>query len=128
MPTGHDPTPTRLDQVLVIELNDDNRGTPTSGSAEDEGAIFIPIKVLVPDLAAWIKEGHSLPAFGVGAMRSRAFVTVAQWTSQPEIVLRGRAAGREGNDVFYVHRHGRKLLLSQAVAAAVTGLSGNFFS
>ena len=85
-------------------------------------------KVLVPDLAAWIIEGHSLTAFGVGAMRSCTFVTVAQWTSQPEIVLRGRAAGREGNDVLYVHRHSRELLLSQAVAAAVTGLSGNFFS
>ena len=128
MPTGHDPTPAGIHQVLVVELESGDCGPSTGGAPDDQRAVLAPVKVLAPGLSTGVENRYLLTALRVGAMRLCPLVAVTQGTRQPEVVFCGRATGSPGDDVFHVHRHRRICLWSQTVAAPVTGLSGNFLS
>ena len=111
--------------MLIVELEGDDRGTPTGGSPDDQGTIFAPTKVFVPVLTAWVEKGHLFTALRVGAVRLSPLVAVAQWTSQPEVFFCGRAAGSLGDDMLYMHGHGRVRLWGQAIATPMAGLGGD---
>jgi hypothetical protein len=83
MPASRYPTPTCPYKVHVVKLKGDHRSTPTSGLPDDQGAIFAPKKVLMPDLTAWVEKGYLLTALRVSAVCLRSLVAVAQRTSQP---------------------------------------------
>lgn len=114
--------------MLVVELEGNDRGTPTGSLPNDQGAILAPTKVLAPGLAAWVEKGYSLTALRVGAVRLSPLMAVAQWTGQPEVFFCGRAAGSLGDDMLYMHGHGRVCLRSQAIATPMAGLGGDLLS
>lgn len=125
VPAGHYPAPACPHQVLIVELEGSDRGTPTGGLPGDQGAILAPTKVLAPGLAAWVEKRYSLTALRVSAVRLRPLVAVAQRTSQSEVFFCGRAASSLGDDMLYMHGHGRVRLRGQAIATPMAGLGGD---
>ena len=111
--------------MLIIELESGDRGPSAGRVPSDQCAILAPMKVLMPGLGTRVENGYALTTLGVGAMCLCPLVAVAQGTGQPEVVFDGRAIGSPGDDMLYMHGHRRVRLRCQAVAASVTGLSGN---
>jgi hypothetical protein len=68
MPADHGPAPTCPHQIFIVELESDDRSPAAGGLSDNQGAVLAPHKMLVPDLAAWIKKGHLFAAFRVDAV------------------------------------------------------------
>ena len=77
MPADHDPTSSRIDQVLVVELEGLDGRASTGGHSDDVRAIMAPGKMLTPGLLAGVEEGDALAGDRVYPVRLRGFVTVA---------------------------------------------------
>ncbi len=106
--------------MLVVEFQRDNSRPARGGQADNLRPILTPPKVLVPALLARVKQGSLLVSDRIETVRLDAFVTVAQGTGEPEVVLGGRPTRSDRDDVLNVHGHSRKQLWSEAVTAAMT--------
>ncbi len=85
MPAYRHPTSTSAEEVIVVELNCDHRGSSHSCYSKDSDAVIAPAKVLSPFLFPWIEEWNQIACDRIETMRLDAFVSIAQWACQPKI-------------------------------------------
>jgi len=102
MPASLDPIETPEHGEVVVHMQRLDRRALAHRTADNFRAIFTPLEMALPLLAAGIKQPHSPTGDGVSAMRSIAFEPIAQRTRQPQIFFIVTPATGAGFDVLNV--------------------------
>ena len=85
MPTGGDPLPSRRHDVFVVQPQRDYGGATGRCLSYNLNAVGTPLKMLGPDLSAWIEQRNCLRADGVNCTDEGAFIAVAPGAGEPQV-------------------------------------------
>ncbi len=81
MPTHTHPILARGNDIIIVELQRDNRSAAAWGLPDDIRAVITPFKMLPPNLNTWIEEKYGLIRDGIARVGLRPFVPIAKCAS-----------------------------------------------
>ena len=104
MPSRANPTPPRVHDDGIVQIQCDNRGATGCGQSYQVNGGIVPFEMIVPNLGARMKEPDAFAGERIESGDGCAFEFVATPAGKAEVVKCGRATLRFWNDV--VKRHG----------------------
>jgi len=104
MPSRANPTPPRVHDDGIVQIQCDNRGATGCGQSDQVNGGIVPFEMIVPNLGARMKEPDAFAGERIESGDGCAFEFVATPTGKAEVVKLGYAALRFGNDVIERHR------------------------
>jgi len=104
MPADADPQTSCPHNLRMVHFQCFHGGPATRGKADDLGAVFAPLKMIGPLLAARVEDQHALMGKRIARAGLIAFVGIAGRAGAAKVGTAGRAALRARTDMIDLQR------------------------
>jgi len=106
------------DRIGIVDGQNSNRGAADSSSADEDRAV--PLKMAIPALESWMKEGHKFACVQINPGDVQTLVFVAMQATPGDVLQHGSPTVLLGDDVIELKRQRIGFVWQTAIVTAVT--------